>query len=79
MSVECGHCERDLRGGHEKGCPFGPQTPKMRVLKKYPKARLCDAQMLIENGPWGPHLSKLCDTPQQAWADAASRISPRKP
>lgn len=49
-------------------------TPKQRVLKKYPKARLSDAQMLIENGHWGTHLSKLCDTPQQAWADAAKSV-----
>jgi len=51
-------------------------TPKQRVLKKYPKARLADTQMLIENGHWGPLLSALCNTPQQAWADAAKNIVP---
>ena len=51
------------------------RSPKAEVLKKYPKARLSDARMLIENGHFGPELSDLCDSPKQAWANADRRIN----
>jgi hypothetical protein len=36
MSIECGWCERDMRGGHDSDCPVAPQN-RLKTIR-----RLCD-------------------------------------
>lgn len=40
MSIECGECERDLRGGHDEGCSrYKPPCGARREGFKYPCER----------------------------------------
>lgn len=76
MSIECGYCEQDLRGGHAKNCPRR-RTPKMRVLKKHPLAfcwwRSLYGEWQVFERPDG-RLIGIGNSPKQAWAQAASDL-----
>lgn len=77
MSVECGHCERDLRGGHAKGCPYGPQTPKMRVLKRFPDAvskGYAGKSFISFHIVSGKKTLGIGDSVRGAWREAAANI-----
>ena len=58
MSIECGICERDLRGGHASDCPRKPLTPLKRrivdMLAMQPRQRMCYYDM--GTALWPPHL-----------------------
>lgn len=76
MSVECGYCERDLRGGHAKGCKYAP-TPKNRVLKRYPDAECkgyAGKRFISFHVVSGKQTLGIGDSSRGAWRAAAANL-----
>lgn len=78
MSLECGECERDLRGGHDRSCSRY-KTPKKRVLLHHKDAfceTIGDRFQVVRPLKYG-HVEVLGGpnrTRRGAWAEAARNI-----
>ena len=83
MSIECGECERDLRGGHDPSCSRYISDDERIVKAEYPGAYFVDdgtCFRLWSNDPCktpGDLPAKVSGrhkTKDRCWADAAKRV-----
>lgn len=66
MSLECSHCERDLRAGHADDCG----RPDVAARREHPKAfahHWADKWVIYEPGSTGNAVIGEGATQQEAW------------
>ena len=80
MSIECGECEHDLRGGHGTSCSRYKSEDEEAVREKWPEVAFVDDGTCFRL--WSHHLYKdpttmatkvsgRHKTKERCWADAA--------